>query len=206
MRDFDLVMRNVNWEFLPGVKTLESLTLYEFNGGNQHAAQEDTLLHLPEFNETSTTSISELGRFDFTVYSPNGMPSYFAIFARDEDFSKDHERQPVIKQLSIMCNTTQKRSDTILDSSVHQLYHITQRNVHIRSEYDRSAFNHRQVVLLKAEDVGMMGLQEYQTSKRAEFRIEGLVDANARVTCLQIFNNRGLYIDGKQLSVVRLQK
>ena len=105
-----------------------------------------------------------------------------------------------------MCQTTQKRSDTILDASVHQLFHITQRNTHVRAEYDRAAFNHRQVILLTAEDIGMMGLDEYQIEKRTVFRFEGRVDSHSRVTVLMIYNNRGLYIEGKQLSVVRLQK
>ena len=206
LRDFELIFRNVDWNFLPGVKSLEPIMLYEFNGGTQKVATEDNLLHLPQFKETSTTSISELGEFDFTSYSPYGMPSYFAIFARDIDFSKDYERQPLIKKLSIMCQTTQKRSDTILDASVHQLFHIPQRNTHVRAEYDRAAFNHRQVILLTAEDIGMMGLDEYQIEKRTVFRFEGSVDSHSRVTVLMIYNNRGLYIEGKQLSVVRLQK
>ena len=82
---------------------------------------------------------------------------------------------------------------------------MTQRNVNDRARYDRSAFNHRQVVLLTAEDIGVMGVQEYQQEKRAVFRFEGTLDQQAKVTALLIFNNRGLYIHGKQLSVVRLQ-
>ena len=103
-----------------------------------------------------------------------------------------------------MCNTTQKRSNTILNAGVHQLYHITQRNVHSRAEYDRDAFNKRQVVLMSAEDIGLMGLEDYQKEKRAVFRFQGTVDQQARVTALMIYTNRGLYIHGRQLSVVRL--
>ena len=104
-----------------------------------------------------------------------------------------------------MCNTTMKRSNTILEADVHQLYHMTQRNVNERARYDRSAFDHRQVVLLTAEDIGVMGIEEYQREKRAVFRFQGTLDQQAKVTALLIFNNRGLYIHGKQLSVVRLQ-
>ena len=74
--------------------------------------------------------------------------------------------------MCLMCTTTQKKSNTILDADVHQLYHITQRNVNQRARYNRRTFNNRQVVLLSAEDVGMMGLtaSEYQNEKRARFR------------------------------------
>ena len=58
---------------------------------------------------------------------------------------------------------------------------------------------------MSAEDVGLMGLQlnEYQKAKRARFRFHGTVDQLANITAVLIFNNRGLYIHGKQLSVVR---
>ena len=204
LRDFVLVMRDVDWSFLPGRVTLEPLTMYEFNGGNQSPAAEDNLLHLPQFREGSSSTLSDDGAFSFEVFSPYGMPSYVAVFARDSDFSVSYKRQPLIKQLSIMCNTTMKRSNTILEADVHQLYHMTQRNVNERARYDRTAFNHRQVVLLTAEDIGVMGIDEYQREKRAVFRFEGVLDQQGKVTALLIFDNRGLYINGKQLSVVRL--
>ena len=100
-----------------------------------------------------------------------------------------------------------KKSNTILDADVHQLYHITQRNVNQRARYNRFTFNKRQVILMSAEDVGLMGLEryEYQSEKRAVFRFRGLVDQLCRITILLIYNNRGLYVDGKQFGVVRLQ-
>jgi hypothetical protein len=115
--------------------------------------------------------------------------------------------QPLIKQLSIMCATTQKKSNTILEANVHQLYHITQRNVNQRARYNRSVFNRRQVILMSAEDIGMMGLslREYQLEKRAQFEFKGTTDQLGRVTVLLIFNNRGLYVQGKHMSVVRLK-
>ena len=163
-------------------------------------------MHLPQFREGSTSELSDDGKFDFEVYSPYGMPSYIAVFARDTDFSINYKTQPLVTQLSIMCNTTMKKSNTILNADVHQLYHITQRNVHPRAEYDRFDFNKRQVVLLRAEDIGLLGLHpsEYQYEKRATFRFQGSVDQIGRVTALLIFNNRGLYVHGKQLSVERL--
>ena len=205
LRDFVLRLEDVDWSFLPGTITMEPLTLYEFNGGNQKPAAEDNLLHLPQFRVGSTTDTSE-GKFDFEVFSPYGMPSYIAVFARDQDFRKNYLIQPLIKQLNIMCNTTMKKSNTILDADVHQLYHITQRNVHPRAQYDRKDFNKRQVVLLSAEDIGLLGLKpsEYQYEKRAVFRFRGSVDQIAEVTALLIFNNRGLYVHGRQLSVERL--
>jgi hypothetical protein len=185
---------------------LESLVLYEFNGGNQVVAGEPSLLHLPQFREYTTSTISTDGKFDFEMFSPYGMPSYIALFCRDMDMSRDHMVQPLIKQLSMMCNTTMKKSNTILDANVHQLYHITQRNVNQRARYNRSTFNKRQVVLLSAEDVGMMGLdlQEYQNEKRALFRFHGTVDQIGRITAVLIYTNRGLHVYGKQLQVVRL--
>ena len=204
LRDFVLRLGHIDWSFLPGKITMEPLTLYEFNGGNQKSAGQDSLLHLPQFREGSW--VSDDGKFDFEVFSPYGMPSYIAIFARDTNFSINYQTQPLVTQLSIMCNTTMKKSNTILDADVHQLFHITQRNVHPRAEYDRFDFNKRQVILLRAEDIGLLGLHasEYQYEKRARFRFQGSVDQVARVTALLIFNNRGLYVHGKQLSVERL--
>ena len=206
LRDFRLELRDVDFSFLPGKVILEPLVLYEFNGGNQAPAAEDNLLHLPQFRE-SIAYVKDDGTFELEMFSPYGMPSYIAIFARDQDRSRDHMTQPLIKQLSIMCTTTQKKSNTILDADVHQLYHITQRNVNQRARYNRYTFNKRQVVLLSAEDVGMMGLEmeEYQLEKRAQFLFTGTVDQMGRVTVVLIYNNRGLYVQGKHMSVIRLK-
>ena len=105
-----------------------------------------------------------------------------------------------------MCTTTQQKSNTILEADVHQLYHITQRNVNQRARYNRHTFNKRQVVLMSAEDIGMMGLEmeEYQLEKRAQFLFTGTVDQMGRVTVVLIYNNRGLYVQGKHMSVIRL--
>ena len=77
-----------------------------------------------------------------------------------------------------MCNTTMKKSNTILNASLFELYHLTQRNVHYRSRYDRHRFRKRQTILLSAEDIGMLGLdpEEYQQEKRALFRFTGQTD------------------------------
>ena len=206
LRDFVLRLGNVDWGFLPGKVSMEPLTLYEFNGGNQMPAAQENLLHLPQFRQGSTTELTEKGEFDFEVFSPYGMPSYIAVFARDTNFKIDSGTQPLVTRLSIMCSTTQKKSNTILDADVHQLYHITQRNVHPRANFNRFEFNERQVVLLRAEDIGLLGLRasEFQYEKRAVFRLQGTVNQVGRVTALLIFNNRGLRVQGKQLSVERL--
>ena len=154
----------MKWDFLPGIKTLEDLVLYEFNGGNQVVEANPSLLHLPQFREFKA-STDATGLFDMEVFSPYGMPAYLALFARDVDFSLDAEDQPLIKEMSIMCTTTMKKSNTILEVSEHELYHITQRNVHPRAEYDRKAYRNRQVVMFTAEDIGMMGIEQYQKSK-----------------------------------------
>ena len=207
LRDFKLELRGVDFSFLPGTSMLENLMLYEFNGGNQVVAADQSLLHLPQFDEKQVVVDNLQGTFDFEMFSPYGIPSFFAIFARDLDMSKDHERQPLIKQLSIMCNTTMKKSNTILNANVHQLYHITQRNVNQRARYNRHVFNRRQCVLLSAEDVGLMGLDAdaYQKEKRSLFRFHGTVNQFCRLTVVLIYNNRGLHVYGKQLRVVRLQ-
>ena len=204
LRDFRIELRDVDFSFLPGKVNLEPLVLYEFNGGNQAVAAEDNILHLPQFREMNAYVQSD-GTFDFEMFSPYGMPSHIAIFCRDQDRSRDHMDQPLIKQLSIMCNTTQMKSNTILNANVHQLYHITQRNVNQRARYNRQTFNKRQVVLLSAEDIGMMGLEQYQIEKRTQFRFHGTVDQLGRITTVLIFNNRGLYLQGKHMSVVRFK-
>ena len=56
-------------------------------------------------------------------------------------------------------------------------------------------------------DIGLMGLtlDEYQLEKRAVFEFKGSVDQLGNVTALLIFNNRGLFVQGKHMSVVRLK-
>ena len=60
---------------------------------------------------------------------------------------------------------------------------------------------------MSAEDIGMMGLarKEYQLEKRAVFEFKGSADQLGNVTALLIFTNRGLYVQGKHMSVVRLK-
>ena len=81
---------------------------------------------------------------------------------------------------------------------------MTQRNVHPRAEYDRFRYRNRQVILLSAEDIGMLGLTEYQSQKRARYVLRGNVDRAAKITALFIYNNRGLLVHGREISVVRV--
>ena len=53
----------------------------------------------------------------------------------------------------------------------------------------------------------MMGLEpyEYQKQKRAVFKFTGKVDQKSRLTFVLVYNNRGLHVHGKQVSVLRLR-
>ena len=89
---------------------------------------------------------------------------------------------------------------------MHELYHMTQRNVHPRSEYDSKAFNKRQTLLLAIEDIGIMGMKanHYQRQKRVQIRVSGLCTNGGTVTVIFIYNNRGLFVKGRQQSVVHM--
>ena len=77
---FRLELRNIDFSFLPGPTQLENLIMYEFNGGNQDVAADESLLHLPQFKSQST-QVNDEGEFDLEMFSPLGMPSFIAIFA-----------------------------------------------------------------------------------------------------------------------------
>ena len=202
MRDFRLRFDHINFDFLnSNAVEVKDLVLYQFNGGNQVQTAENSLMYLPQFREYKTTVVS--GAFDFECRTNYGLPSFFCIFCRDAD---EFDRQPLIQRLSISSTTTMKKSDVVFETDVHELYHLTQRNVHPMAEYDHAAFNKRQVILLATEDIGTLGLEmdvHYQKAKRAGFNISGTVDRPGTVTVIFIYNNRGLAIEGRQLSVVR---
>ena len=207
MRDFRLRFDDVDWSRLgaPNNKvTLNELTLFEFNGGNQKQAAESNILYLPQFQEFYQTVPGT--SFSLECFSSLGSPSFYCVFCRSEN--TDILQQPIIKRLSIFNGTTKKKSNTITDVSVSQLYHLTQRNVHAYAEYDRKAFKRRQTILLASEDVGLMGLHagEYQKQKRVQYTISGTTDQPGRVFVLFIYNNRGLHVDGRRLNVVTLHE
>ena len=132
-----------------------------------------------------------------------GVPGYLCIFCRDSDGDLE---QPLIKRLSMQNRTTMKKSDSVINTDVHELFHMTQRNVHPRSEYDSDAFNRRQTLLLATEDIGIMGLEarHYQRQKRVQIRVSGLCTNVGTVTVIFIYNNRGLFVKGRQQSVVHM--
>ena len=204
LRDFRIELRDVDFSFLPGVSTatLESLTMYEFNGGNQLAGTQPSLLYMPHFREFSTSTIGQ--SFEMQIFSPYGNPSYIAIYARSKTRPNEYIKQPLVKTLTISSGTTMKKSNTILEAREHELFHLTQRNVHPRAEYTRSVNQKRQVILLCAEDIGDMGVAAYQKEKRANFTLSGSLDLPATVTALFIYNNRGLSVQNLEIGVVRV--
>ena len=205
LRDFRIVLHDRDFSFLPGsteTATLEPLVLYEFNGGTQDPGVKDSLLYMPHFRTFSTTTTDQT--FELEVFSPYGNPSYLALFARSKVRPTEYVKQPLIKTLSISSGTTMKKSNTILEAREHELFHLTQRNVHPRAEYNRHTNQKRQVVLLCAEDIGDMGIARYQKEKRANFVFRGTLDVPAKITALFIYNNRGLSIHSREIGVVRV--
>ena len=205
IRDFRLQLQDIDWgRLLTDRVSIKDLSLYEFRDGVQRVGAQQNVMYLPEFRETQHP-VSQ-GVFDFTVFSELGSPSYFCFFCRSA--TTDILQQPLIKTLSIQNETTKKKSNTIRELSIGQLYHLTQRNVHPGAEYDRAAFNRRQTILLSTEDVGMMGLKstEYQSPKRVQYRFIGNTDRGGVIYVLLAYNNRGLHIDGRRLQVVTLHE
>ena len=134
-----------------------------------------------------------------------GPPAFWAVFARRPE-RPNYGQQPIIETLSMLCLTTGKKSDTIQDTSAADLYFITQRNVHNLSGYNADRFRERQVILMRSEDVGTMGISPrlFQREKRTRFRVQGtlsLQSATTEVYVVLVYNNRGLQIMGKEISV-----
>ena len=206
LRDFVLKMSDVNFDFLeaPTPPMLNDIVLSEFNGGVQKVAASESLLYLPNFKEFKT-GVGGDRSFSVDCYSGTGVPAFLCVFCRHGNVIAN---QPIIRQMSIQNRTTMKKSDTIFDTDIHELFHMTQRNVHHRSEYESTAFNKRQTILLATEDIGIMGMDpadNYQQQKRVVLRVSGTVSSfEGTVTVLFIYNNRGLYLTGVQQSVVRL--
>jgi len=205
LRDFRLDLQDIDWGRLRTERLrINELTLYDFKDGNQKTGSAESILYLPQFREHSLAVSG--GVFKFNLFSELGSPSYFCVFCRSA--TTDILQQPLITQLSISCETTKKKSNTITDMSIGQLYHLTQRNVHPTAEYDRVAFNRRQTVLLSAEDVGLLGLRpyEYQKAKRVNYILSGITDVPGVLYVVLVYNNRGLHIDGRRLEVVTLHE
>ena len=212
MRDFKLTLSDVDFSFLPTPTVgdgwqFDPLKMFQFSGGNQVATAQDSLLYLPEFKHYE---VRVGNQFDQTIYTSNGMPSYFAFFLRHSDPKEGNNhflRQPMIETLNIQCQTTKRHSDVVTnDLDKGFLYHMTMRNVHPMSGYESSRYNMRQVVLLSAEDVGLMSLKttDYQQVRRVRFQITGKTNGPGQLSMLLIYNNRGLEVFGADLKVVRL--
>ena len=205
LRDFRLELQDIDWGRLQASAVrLNELTLYEFKGGNQKQGAEQNILYMPEFRELKTPVTDNT--FEFECYSNLGSPSYFCLFCRSH--TTDILQQPLIRTLSIFNQTTQKKSNSIRDLSIGQLYHLTQRNVHPFADYNRSTYNRRQTILLSAEDVGLLGLKgdEYQKAKRVKYVFSGTTDRPGQLYVVFVYNNRGLHIDGRRLHLVSLHE
>ena len=205
MRDFRQQLQDIDWGRLRSDRvSINDLTLYEFKDGVQKVGAEQNIMYLPQFREFKRSV--QGGEFKITIFSELGCPSFFTFFCRST--TTDILQQPLIKTLSIACETTKKKSNTISNASIGQLYHLTQRNVHPAAEYDRTAFNRRQTILLSAEDVGLLGLRahEYQKAKRVEYTFSGSCDRSGNFYIVMVYNNRGLHIDGRRLQVVTLHE
>ena len=207
MRDFNIILRDLDWRHMgPTLTTnVKRLILSEFNGGNQQVAAVPSLLSVPEFR--IYTAVVQAGEtaFDIELFTPMGPPSFWAVYARSDE-SPNYGTQPLIVNMSMSCLTTGKKSDSIDDTGLAELYFMTQRNVHRKALYEHIAFNERQVVLLRSEDVGTMGLDPalYQREKRTRYRVKGAIrvlDVSTTVSVILVYNNRGLQIQGKEISV-----
>ena len=205
MRDFRLQLQDIDWGRLQTDRvSLNELTMYEFKGGTQKVGAEQNVMYLPQFREFQRPVTGN--EFEFTCFSELGSPSYYCFFCRSA--TTDILQQPLIKTLSIFNETTQKKSNSVQELSIGQMYHMTQRNVHAGAEYDRTAFNRRQTVLLSAEDVGLLGLRsfEYQKAKRVQYSFSGTTDRPGQLYVVLVYNNRGLHIDGRRLQLVTLHE
>jgi hypothetical protein len=212
MRDFDLLLRDIDFSFLPkptvGDWQMSNLRSFEFAGGNQVATATGSLLYLPQFKKYDILTTDTT--FDHVIYTSNGMPSYIAIYCRYNDRATAlnyNISQPRIETLNIACETTKRKSNVITDNlGKHHLFHLTMRNVHPASSYNSTAYNKRQVVLLAAEDIGLMKLKtsDYQTLRRVRFQISGTCNQVGTVHVVLVYNNRGLEINGADIKVVRV--
>ena len=212
MRDFDLLLRDIDFSFLPeptvGEWSLTNLRSFEFAGGNQVQTATDSLLYLPQFKLYEIKALNQT--FDEIIYTSNGMPSYVAIYARynEREAAQNFNLvQPRIESLNIACDTTKRKSNVVTDNmGKHHLFHLTMRNVHPASGYNSVAYNRRQIVLLSAEDIGLMSLKtsDYQSLRRVRFQFSGVCNQACTVSVVFVYNNRGLEIRGADIKVVRV--
>ena len=212
MRDFDLLTRDIDFSFLPrptvGDWQLGDLRTFEFAGGNQVQTATDSLLYLPQFKLYTIQATDK--EFDQIIYTSNGMPSYLAFYCRYSDNGiglNYNTSQPRIETLNIACDTTKRKSNVVTDNlGKHHLFHLTMRNVHPSSSYNSTAYNKRQIVLLAAEDIGLMKLKtsDYQSLRRVRFQFSGTCNQAGTISVVFVYNNRGLEIRGADIKVVHV--
>jgi hypothetical protein len=80
--------------------------------------------------------------------------------------------------------------------------------VHPAAQYDKHRFRRRQTILLKTEDIGLLGLDhnQYQSAKRVKYSFSGTIDDPGQLYIIMVYNNRGLHIDGRRLQLVTLHE
>ena len=212
LRDFRLILGDMDWRHVSDKQhtvTVKRLIFSEFNGGNQQVASLPSLLSVPEFRQHKVY-IEGPGRtvqtvdFDTEIFTPMGPPCFWCVFARSDD-GPNYGQQPIVDQLTFTCMTTGKKSDTIQNAGKAELFFMTRRNCHKNANYTDAAFKERQVILLRSEDVGTMGINPrlYQREKRVRYRIQGTCrwPRDSTVSIILAYTNRGLQIAGKEISV-----
>ena len=130
MRDFNIILRDMDWRHMgPTLTTnVKRLILSEFNGGNQQVAAVPSLLSVPEFR--IYTAVVRAGEAE--LFTPMGPPSFWAVYARSGE-SPNYGTQPLIVNMSMSCLTTGKKSDSIDDTGLAELYFMTHRKGALRA-------------------------------------------------------------------------
>ena len=213
LRDFQIMLGDLDWRHTSGDNRykveVKRLLFSEFNGGNQQVASIPSLLSVPEFRQYTVNvpgpgKVEPTSDFDTEIFTPMGPPCFWCLFARRDD-SPNAELQPMIDNLTMTCVTTGKKSDTIFEAGKAELFFMTRRNCHKRAFYTDADFRFRQVILLRSEDVGTMGINPrlYQREKRTRYRIQGTThwSTDTTVNIILVYTNRGLQITGKEISV-----
>ena len=212
LRDFQLMLGDIDWRHTSDRNykvEVKRLIFSEFNGGNQQVASIPSLLSVPEFLQHKVYlkgpgTDEPTSEFDTEIFTPMGPPCFWCFFARTDD-SPNFGQQPIIDNLTLTCMTTGKKSDTVQDAGKAELFFMTRRNCHKRASYSDTDFKQRQVILLRSEDVGTMGINPrlYQREKRTRYRVQGTSHwaTDNTISIILVYNNRGLQISGKEISV-----
>ena len=210
LRDFQLMLGDIDWRhtsdnrYKVEVKRLLRVQRRE-PAGRQHTlvAQRPGVSPIHGKRARAGQSRTHL-RLRYGDIHANGPPCFWCFFARRDD-SPNAGLQPIIDNLTMTCVTTGKKSDTIFEAGKAELFFMTRRNCHKRAFYTDTDFRFRQVILLRSEDVGTMGINPrlYQREKRTRYRIQGTThwSSDTTVNIILVYTNRGLQITGKEISV-----